>query len=94
MSAAVPRSTELLDRIATTLGVPVEHFTTPRREPIDAERSPSVHVAALLLDPEGARVAAAFYRMPRSHRVALANTAEAIIDLSRSTAAEPTGEAR
>jgi len=92
--AASTRSATLLAEIAATLNVPVEHFTAPRREPTDAEQSPSVHVAALLLDPEGARVAAAFYRMKRSHRVALANTAEAIVDLPRSSAAHPVEEAR
>ncbi|MGX9980320.1 hypothetical protein [Methylobacterium fujisawaense] len=76
------------------LRVPVEHFTAPRHEPTAAEQSPSVHVAALLLDPEGARVAAAFYRMPRNQRVALANTAEAIVDLSTAPVASATGEPR
>jgi hypothetical protein len=92
--AAASRSTGLLAEIAATLKVPVEHFTTPRREPTAAEQSPSVHVAAMLLDPEGARVAAAFYRMPRSHRVALENTAEAIVDLSRLPAADRIRETR
>lgn len=94
MSAAPPRSATHLMQIAAMLRVPVEHFTAPRREPTDAEQSPSVHVAALLLDPEGARVAAAFFRMPRNQRVALANTAEAIVDLSSAPTATATGEPR
>lgn len=76
--AASARSTALLAQIAATLNVPVEHFTAPRREPTEAERSPAVQVAALLLDPEGARVAAAFAGLPRTFRVALANTAESL----------------
>ncbi|MBP2495003.1 hypothetical protein ABID82_005012 [Methylobacterium sp. PvP062] len=94
MSAAAPRSAAYLTQIAAMLHVPVEHFSAPRREPTAAEQSPSLHVAALLLDPEGARVAAAFFRMPRSQRVALANTAEAIVDLSSAPAATATGEPR
>lgn len=94
MNAASARSATHLAQIAAMLRVPVEHFTTPRREPSDAEQSPSLHVAALLLDPEGARVAAAFYRMPRDQRVSLANTAEAIVDLSSAPAATATREPR
>ncbi|MET3485424.1 hypothetical protein [Methylobacterium sp. 1973] len=94
MNAAPSASATLLAQIAATLHVPVEHFIAPRREPTDAEQSPSVHVAALLLDPEGARVAAAFFRMPRNQRVALANTAEAIVDLSSAPAATAAGELR
>lgn len=78
MNAAQSRSTALLTQIAATLHVPVEHFTAPRREPTEAERSPSVQVALLLLDPDGSRVATAFAAMPRQMRLALANTAEAL----------------
>jgi hypothetical protein len=94
MSAAPTSTALLLDRIAATLRVPVETFTATRREPNEAERSPSVHLAALLLDPEGARVAAAFYRLPRGCRAALANTAEALVDHARAPAADRFGEPR
>ncbi|SDA13095.1 hypothetical protein SAMN02799622_00907 [Methylobacterium sp. UNC378MF] len=94
MNAAPSRSGALLGQIAATLNLPVEHFTAPRRESPVAEQSPSVHVAALLLDPAGARLAAAFYRMPRDQRVSLANTAEVIVDLSTPLATAATGEPR
>lgn len=94
MNAAPSRSGALLGQIAAMLHVPVEHFTAPYREPSHAEESLSLHVAALLLDPEGARLAAAFYRMPRDQRVSLANTAEVIVDLSTPAAAKPSGEPR
>jgi hypothetical protein len=94
MNVASTRSAALLGQIAAMLRVPVEHFTVPRREPAEAEQSPAVHVAALLLDPAGARLAAAFYRMPRDQRVSLANTAEVIVDLSTPPATAATGEPR
>lgn len=87
MNAAPSASAALLAQIAATLHVPVEHFTAPPREPTEAERSPSVQVAALLLDPEGARLAAAFVALPRHSRTALANTAEALASVSSKDAA-------
>lgn len=82
MSAAPSASAALLAQIAATLHLPVERFTAPPREPTEAERSPSVQVAALLLDPEGARLAAAFVALPRHSRTALANTAEVLASIS------------
>lgn len=87
MNAAPSASAILLAQIAATLHVPLEHFSAPRREPTEAERSPSVQVAALLLDPEGARLAAAFVALPRHSRTALANTAEVLASMSSKDAA-------
>lgn len=87
MNAAPFRSPALLGQIAAMLRVPVETFTAPPRQPTEAERSPSVQVAALLLDPEGARLAAAFVALPRHSRTALANTAEVLASMSSKDAA-------
>lgn len=92
--AASSRSTTLLAQIAATLNVPVEHFTAPRREPTEAERSPSVQVALLLLDPDGSRVATAFAALPRQMRLALANTAEALAGYAEPPVVDQAGEPR
>lgn len=92
--AASPRSIALLAEIAATLDVPVEHFIAPRREPTEVERSPSVQVALLLLDPDGSRVATAFAALPRQMRLALANTAEALAGHAGPAAVDTTVEPR
>lgn len=74
MSAA-SRSPELLDRIAATLGVPVDTFTAPQAL-LQTGDGPGAQIAALLFDPDGRRLAAAFVDLPPHTRKALADIAE------------------
>lgn len=73
MTAAAPRSAELLDRIATTLGLPVEAFSRPH--PDEA----ALQFARMIADPAGRRLLAAFAAMPPHCRYGLANVAEVIV---------------
>ncbi|MDH2313088.1 hypothetical protein [Methylobacterium brachiatum] len=77
MASQAARSAELLGQIAEQLRVPVEHFTRPQPEP-PAETAPAAHIAALVFDPEGRRLAAAFAALPPQFRRSLADIAEAI----------------
>lgn len=77
MSAAAPRSAELLDRIATALGVPVSTFTAPASVPLAGIPSDTPSFP-LWLDANGRRLAVAFTRLPPHARKALADGAEAL----------------
>ncbi|MBE7198380.1 MAG: hypothetical protein INR70_11335 [Parafilimonas terrae] len=83
----VSPTAELLDRIAAALGVPVETFTA-RPTPAASSNAVVDQVAALLVDPDGWRLAIAFDALPPQFRRSLADIAEAILASStRSEAA-------
>lgn len=68
-------SADLLDRIASALGVPAASFRAPIPQAA-ADTAPAAHIAALVFDPDGRRLAAAFVDLPPHIRKALADTAE------------------
>lgn len=87
MSTAPARSAELLDRIAATLGVPVATFTAPASQPAP-DTATAAHIAALVFDADGRRVAGAFAQLRPHTRRYLADLAEAL----RRDAPAPVGD--
>ena len=82
MTAPATRSAELLDRIASTLDLPVEAFNRPH--PDDA----ALQFARMIADPAGRRLLAAFAAMPPHCRSGLANVAEVIVAASPQAAVD------
>jgi|GEM_PF-3005433 len=77
MRAAPSRSSQLLDQLAITLGVPVKTFAA---QTTFAPSNASVEqVAALLVDFDGWRLAVAFEALPPQFRRSLADIADALI---------------
>jgi len=74
LSAARFHAPEVLVRIATHLGVPVEAFF--------AQPSPKVSesIAVLARDPVGQQLATLFVAMTPQHRLSLVNVARALAD--------------
>lgn len=83
-----PRSAELLDRIAAALGVPIATFTAPAK-PASTDIAPAAHIAALVFDADGRRLAAAFAHLPPPARRSLANVAEALLQDAPPADADP-----
>lgn len=82
MSAVPSRSTEQLGRIAAVLGVPVEAFSEPP-QPITGDTALGAHIAALLFDPHGRQVAAAWPHLSPQARKAFADTIAAYVQQSQ-----------